>query len=275
MLAQTKLGLSFGKLQKEHQLLQQKQVFNLAVLSLMAHDLRAPFQNLKMLLAAEKASWITKEDNTYLSTLLHDQIQTSEKLLENLLSWSAQRLQTDEIKQDFFSVIQETEHVVSLFSLQLKQKNIILKNILPDAVVAIGETEMFQFTLRNLLSNAIKYSDENSVIEIGASMDLDTSASFVYIRDSGCGMDTVTLQEIKEKKQIPSLPGTNNEKGSGLGLALCQNLIERVGWRLMVYSRLGHGTTFQLYMPLTTQENHSMVQGEAIDVSRPERSELV
>ncbi|GEM_PF-1310440 len=254
MIKNARHELFFKRMQKKNRSLRQKEDFKLKILSVASHDLRTPFQNLKMLLAHAEELRFTDKDNKWVNTLLRNQIQVSEKVLENLLFWTSQQLDIKESKLEAFSVFQQVELVVRLFALQMSNKNISLDNKISEHVVAFGKVEMFQFTVRNLLSNAIKFSHENSTIEIGTSTEPFSVGSFVYVRDFGCGMDKVVLKKIKEREHQTSLSGTKNEKGSGLGLALCQDLIARIGWQLDVHSTLEQGTTFQLLLPLKAKE---------------------
>jgi len=254
MIKNARHELFFKRMQRKNRSLRQKEDFKLKILSVASHDLRTPFQNLKMLLSHAEELRFTEKDNKWINTLLRNQIQVSEKVLENLLFWTSQQLDIKETKLEAFSVSQQVEAVVRLFALQMNNKNIVLKNSIAESTVAFGKVEMFQFALRNLLSNAIKFSHENSSIEIGASEEPFSVESFVYVRDYGCGMDPIVLKKIREREYQTSLSGTKNEKGSGLGLALCQDLIARIGWQLDVHSVPQQGTTFQLLLPLKSKE---------------------
>ncbi|WP_437921845.1 sensor histidine kinase [Sphingobacterium sp. LRF_L2] len=102
----------------------------------------------------------------------------------------------------------------------------------------------------NLISNAVKYSLPGGLVEVDVFHLKDKEASFLAIRDYGSGMESSTMKKITEKQFQGSIEGAHDEKGTGIGLALCQDLLERVGWRLEVVSTLGEGSIFRLFLPI-------------------------
>lgn len=112
----------------------------------------------------------------------------------------------------------------------------------------MGNAETFNFAMRNLLNNAIKFSHTDSVIEIKISKNGNTGRVSVY--DQGIGMDSNKIDRINSGEYHHSEVGTNHEKGSGIGLALCKELLKKQGWILRVDSSLGKGTEMQLILPL-------------------------
>ena len=218
--------------------------------SIIAHDLRNPF--IGMLYNSEiLVDKIKKSENKdmVLQSIenVHLSAKNGFKLLENLLDWS--RSQTDEIKCNpeviyINEVMQEC--IISMQSL-IKNKNIDLSYDNKPIQVWVDKN-MLSSIVRNLLSNAIKYTQTNGSVSIDAkSYD---NVLEVKVSDSGIGM----AEELKSKlfgiEFIDTTPGTQDEKGTGLGLLLCKDFVKKNGGDIWVESELEKGSTFYFTIPL-------------------------
>lgn len=118
---------------------------------------------------------------------------------------------------------------------------------------SIGNVETFKFTIRNLLNNAIKFSPIGSKIEI--KIIENGNVGKVSIQDFGIGMDHKRIEKIISGEFQYSELGTNAEKGSGIGLALCNELLQKQGWKLNIESLIGIGTEIHLILPINNSKN--------------------
>ena len=213
--------------------------------SIIAHDLKGPFQGL-MGYSDVLASDIEKLDRSDIKVLaenLNDSAQRLFKLLENLLSWSRLQRNRMELKPDNIDL-----HEMAMIGCQLikpaaDQKNITLYNRVSEDAIAYADYQMVDTIIRNLLSNAVKFTPQDGEVVIESENINDHL--MIKVRDSGVGMsDDIKSKLFRIDKSITT-PGTNNESGTGLGLILCKELIEKNHGTISVESEKGKGTTFK------------------------------
>ena len=167
-------------------------------------------------------------------------------MLDNLLNWAVSETGDWNIQSKDFDIKDAIDRNVELYHTVAKQKNINLINN-SKSVMIVADENSIDVVLRNLISNGIKYTHKGGEVEI--SVDISSEYVIVLIRDSGIGIS----DEIKERlfnldgKHKPR--GTENEKGTGLGLILCKEFAEKNDGFLRYESEIGKGTTFRFYLP--------------------------
>jgi signal transduction histidine kinase len=139
------------------------------------------------------------------------------------------------------------KNALDLVSPSAASKNIELISDVPSIAIMLDE-DMIHTVLQNLLSNAIKYSLPGSTVRISA--DEHNGLFSLKIKDEGIGMDEETLQKLFQIGEGLTLPGTNGEKGTGLGLILSKEFVERHRGRILVESEKGKGSSFTIEIPL-------------------------
>ena len=217
--------------------------------SIIAHDLKSPFNNIVVLsnLLVEQVQSNDKENIEEYAGLISSSTQQAMSLLVNLLDWS--RSQTGRLVCtpeyiDLVSVVNETE---ALLSESLRQKSIVLKKELPRTLLAHADKVMISTVLRNLVSNAIKFTRPNGQIII-SSRKTETEHSISVI-DNGVGMNEETLGKLFRIEESISTKGTDNERGTGLGLILCREFIEKHNGSIRAESEPGMGSVFTFTIP--------------------------
>ncbi len=216
--------------------------------SIIAHDLRSPFNTLlgttKMLEAEFEEFELTEIKE--ITRSINNSSQNIYKLLENLLHWSM--LQTNKITFNpyQFNVEKVIYDIYNLYKEAIICKSI--KVILPhnNNTIIFADKDMIELIIRNLFSNAIKYTPINGKIEIKTTANKNSFA--ISVSDSGIGMDEDRLK-ILFTKNLKSTPGTNKELGTGLGLQLCKEFIELHKGEFLVNSKKNLGTTFTFTIP--------------------------
>ena len=231
--------------------------------SIIAHDLKNPlgsFRQITKLLYDEYDSFDEKERKEFLQMIKESSIQVYE-LLENLLEWS--RLQRNQIifKPVQINLSELVNRVIELFKISADKKNIRILNNISSKSKVWEDPNALNTILRNLISNAIKFTPEGGEIEIGTiplnpplakgesvagglySEENDKYIT-IYIRDSGIGMSRDILDKLFRIDESISTRGTAGEKGTGLGLILCKEFIEKHGGKIWVESEVGKGSTF-------------------------------
>lgn len=217
--------------------------------SIIAHDLRTPFNGLIGMtqLFSENIESYTTDDLKKGFDALQKTSKTVYELLENLLTWS--RLQRGAI--DYFpqeiSLHRLARTTTSLFQANMDHKQIAIFNEIPPAAMAYADFDMISTVFRNLLSNALKFTPPGGVIRLSEREDgeqIETS-----ITDTGIGMKPEDLKKLFRIDVKFFRVGTSGEKGTGLGLVLCKELVVQNQGRLWVESEEGQGTTFRFTLP--------------------------
>ncbi len=217
--------------------------------SIIAHDLRNPFSVLLGMSDLLLSNYHTYDDETRLE-LISIQNETTKqtfKLLENLLEWARiQRSAFDFIKQRVNLVDIVTQNIYHHKEIA-KQKDISLTHTLTDAIFVNTDPNMVQTVLRNLIVNAIKFSNNGGEITILAK-DSDNFVE-VTVKDNGVGISHDNLQKLFKIENSISTKGTANEKGTGLGLMLCKEFVEKQGGRIWAESEQSKGSEFKFTIP--------------------------
>jgi signal transduction histidine kinase len=173
-------------------------------------------------------------------------------LLTNLLEWS--RLQTGRI--DFHpepvNAYSISENTLSLLTSNSEQKNITIINRLDTETFVYADENMMQSIFNNLVTNAIKFTNRNGQI-ILSSTKMEDMVRF-SVKDNGVGMDEKQKSLLFGMNKSFTTPGTTNEKGSGLGMILCKDFIEKHSGEIWVESNSGKGSEFFFTIPVISKE---------------------
>lgn len=218
--------------------------------SIIAHDLRNPlgsFKNVTLLLL-DDYNINQDEDTKEFLEILNDSAQNLYKLLENLLEWSRSQSGKITFEPSDFNLNAIVNNNISLLSLQANDKEISLINNVPTNYILFADMNLITTVIRNLMSNAIKFTKAYGKIEIGI-LDNSNNETVVYIHDNGLGMNDATKNKLFKIEENVTNLGTNNEKGTGLGLILCKEFIDKHKGRIWVESELGVGSTFFFSIP--------------------------
>ncbi len=218
--------------------------------SIIAHDLRTPLIGLigyAEILSEDIDELELSEIKEYSKNIVDISRQTI-KLLSNLLEWS--RLQTGKIQFNpsdvkIYSIV---ENIFQLLKSNAQHKEIELINSTNMNHIAYADENMIYSVFNNLISNAIKFTRTGGKIEV--SSEQKGEEIIVSVKDNGVGIDEENLKNLFELDKSFTTPGTENEKGSGLGIILCRDFIKKHGGRIWVNSKVGEGTTFFFTLPV-------------------------
>ncbi|MET4140879.1 histidine kinase N-terminal 7TM domain-containing protein [Pedobacter sp. UYP1] len=235
------------KSQRQAEELQKLNQLKDRIFSIMAHDLRGPLLNLAEVLKMTSDDTISAEEFKELSPTLTKDISYTTDLLENILHWSRSQLKGYGINKELFDLKNLINSEVSyhLKAASVKKIEIILQ--LADNLVAYADLLMMQIVIRNLIINAIKFCHENCQINIVASY-INAEYIGLQIQDNGVGIALENIQKIFNGENFSSR-GTQNEKGTGIGLMVCWDFMERNEGSIAIESELGAGTLFNLQIP--------------------------
>lgn len=224
--------------------------------SIIAHDLRGPVSNIaQMLEFLEKGlrKYQFQEDKNTI-TGLKNSAKSTVALLENLLYWANSQRGNMKFKPELISLDKIIEENISLLSGIAHNKKIYLINELSneEETMVLADKNMVTTIVRNLISNAIKFTKAHGKISIGTNQIIaynKTKVIEVYVKDTGKGMSPDISEKLFSINEIFTTYGTKGEKGTGLGLILCKEFVEKHEGKISVESELGKGSTFTFTLP--------------------------
>lgn len=218
--------------------------------SIIAHDLRSPFQALlgisEILLQETETS--DKPDQKKYVHIIYDSSNHLFSLVENLLTWA--RTQTNKITfvPEKINVSAIIDNVVSLLKPNIIQKNITIEKQYKSEKPGYADKNMIEMVIRNLVSNAIKFTPDNGKITIFLKEIADGLQ--VEICDNGVGISITDQKRLFEIDSNITREGTNGEQGTGLGLIICKEFIEKNNGIIRVESKPGEGSSFFFTIPV-------------------------
>lgn len=218
--------------------------------SIISHDLKNPFTSIigfASILEDEYESLTDDEKVEFVSKIYNTSTRTYE-LLENLLNWSRSQTGRININKVEFNLKEMIDKNFELVSDSAKTKHITLINHIDEDISVFADYDTINTVLRNLITNAIKFSMPGKTIEVF----VETSHEFVKIsvKDQGIGMNDDTIAKLFRTDLFHSTNGTNSEKGTGLGLILCKEFVEKNGGKIEVQSEPSEGSTFKVFLPI-------------------------
>jgi len=237
------------KLSESEQKLRELNLSKDRFFSIISHDLKNSFTailGLSRLLSSDNYSANT-ESVKETSALIYQSSQKLYTLLENLLEWA--KLQRDEIKfgPASFNIFEAAEDIVGLFNLKLKQKNIHLQNDIDHDLIITADQNMIKTVLRNLISNAINFTNNGGSI-ILSSVIKDSSAE-ISVTDTGIGIKSENIDKLFRIDQKFINDNTEGERGTGLGLILCKEFVEKNKGQIHIESEFGKGSSITFSLP--------------------------
>ena len=212
--------------------------------SIIAHDLRNPFSGLLGLtnyMVDNLESMQFDETKKYIVSINESSRQTF-ILLENLLDWSQTQLGSIKYNPEVFNLFFVAENTKKLFNSTSTIKEITIINRIESEVWVFADKKMVETVIRNLVGNALKFTNRNGAVEI-SSINIDSNVQ-VAVRDTGIGMDEDQLNKLFTLESANSHRGTANEKGTGIGLIVCEELIKKHDQRIWAESIPNEGSTF-------------------------------
>ena len=213
--------------------------------SIIGHDLKGPLNSLTAFsqLLINHTSSLTEEEIRTIAKDLDKSLKNLYELLENLLGWARSQTGKIEFRPENFQITGAIRENIKLLSKAALNKNIKIELLASEQVMVFADLNSVRTILRNLLSNAIKFTNSDGIISISVDEWKDGVEIGVY--DNGVGMSKEDQKRIFDISAKHSKLGTNKEKGTGLGLILCKEFVERNHGRIKVESEIGIGTSFK------------------------------
>ncbi|HNX86523.1 MAG TPA: PAS domain-containing sensor histidine kinase [Bacteroidales bacterium] len=218
--------------------------------SIIAHDLRSPLGTIISLIdmMLEDLNDFDKTEIDKFMRMIRASSNQLFSLLENLLLWARNQRGTITFQPEIIDLQKNIHDNINMVRGQAEKKEITLSAKIPGHIILLADKNMLDTILRNLLSNAIKYTPLKGRVEVTAKS--AGQYAEITIRDSGIGISKENLAKLFTIAGKPSSPGTENEKGSGLGLILCREFVEKHQGTIRAESEPGQGSAFTFTIPV-------------------------
>ena len=234
-------------LEKRESELQASNETKTKLFSIIGHDLRGPVGALQELLRLYSDGDIETDEFLEFVPKLREDVDHISFTLNNLLSWGHTQMNGAVTKPSLMALESLVSENIKLLSEIAKKKSIKIVSELVENTLTWSDSNQIDIVVRNLISNALKFTPQNGMITIAA-RERDNLWE-VAIRDTGVGMDKITVKNLFEKNSNITTYGTDNEKGTGLGLSLCKEMVEKNGGSIWVESALRKGSCFFFTLP--------------------------
>lgn len=222
-------------------------------LSILAHDLKSPFTSILGLLELIKRGFskYSKEKLKRLFMEVLNEAENTYTLLDNLLTWSNAEQHNLRFSEEQIDLHALANEVVNQHKLPARKKAVDFVHSIEQNTFVIADYQMLHTIMRNLVSNAIKFTPTHGHIEIKATLE-SKSHLRISVIDTGSGMEQEIIEKILNSAINFTTRGTNNEKGTGLGLMIAKEFIHQHGTELIINSTPGNGSTFSFILPIAT-----------------------
>jgi signal transduction histidine kinase len=216
------------------------------MLSIISHDVRGPLGVIKGALDLFKEGLLNEDELKKISGELENKVDFTLTLLDNLLYWARSQMSNFIPQPQKIDLIHILNNNVQFFSAIAQEKGVQIQANYPAEAQGFADLNMMDLVVRNLLANAIKFSPENS--QINLNLNQDGAFVTISVQDQGIGISPENQQKLLQGINY-STRGTANEPGTGLGLVLCKDFVEKNGGKIWLESQEGKGSNFQFTIP--------------------------
>jgi PAS domain S-box-containing protein len=223
-------------------------------ISILGHDLRNPFNNLLGLseILSEDIHKLNIDEIQDITNNINKTARTTFKLLEDILMWARTQQGKIPFEPQKLSFSDICKNVVDVFMQNAKAKNITINYSASDHIDVFADIDMIKTVLRNLVSNAIKFTNTNGTISIKVEQ-IDSNVT-ISVSDNGIGISTDNLTKLFDISQVVTTKGTAKETGTGLGLLLCKEFVDKHGGKIWAESEAGKGSDFKFTLPIIVEQ---------------------
>jgi signal transduction histidine kinase len=243
------LSLKNQEIQDQAEKLRQSNRVKDRIFSMIAHDLRGPLSSLYGVISLIEMNKTSQEELDRLIPNVARRFKYTSTLLNNLLQWAQSQMEGYKVNSEVFDISLIFKNKYALLQTNIEDKNLDIH--LPQSeILVFADLNMIDLVVQNLLSNAIKFSHQNGSIHIDTTREGDMVS--ISVKDHGVGIKEKYLPQLFSDSFFTT-KGTMDEKGTGLGLMLCKEFIEKNGGTITVESTYEQGSTFKFTLPLAIE----------------------
>jgi two-component system sensor histidine kinase/response regulator len=219
------------------------------VFSIISHDLKSPLTSLNLLLEMFDADDLEVAEFKRHAKTLSQRVTSINDTLSQLLVWAQSQQNGINSNPRQVKIMHVVEQKVELYDLTAKQKKVALQIAVDDEHAVWADSDQLHLIMNNLIHNALKFTAEGGKVIISSELLEDENAMLISVEDSGIGMNQKEIETLFMLSKRRTKPGTKGERGTGLGLKICIDMIELNGGRLEVESEPGEGSIFKFTLP--------------------------
>jgi PAS domain S-box len=223
------------------------------LLSIIAHDLRTPVNNMRSIIDMQQAGIISQEEFVMYIDNIKTNIDYLSTAMDNMLTWAFGQMNGFKSNPDAVNLCDVGELAIRLYKTSAEKKNITLSNDSDNTHLAFADRDNAFLVIRNLLNNAIKFTPEGGLVKLVSELGTDTVR--LSVQDNGRGISRENIEKILQRSTMYTTAGTSGEKGTGLGLDLCMEMAAKDGGTIEIESEPGQGSSFTLILPSYTGQN--------------------
>ena len=223
--------------------LQELNATKIKFFSIVAHDLRGPLASLKSFssVLVEHIDFISKEEIQSMGQKLNTSLDNTIKMADNLIIWAQSQMKIIEDKKELINLREVVNEICDIFKVIAKNKEVrLIASIMGDPHF-IGDKDQVEFVIRNLINNAIKFTPRKGIVTVSVTQ--TSNQIKIVVSDTGVGMSSEFSKNLFSIEKPKGIPGTEGEKGSGLGLVLSSEFVKRNDGKIHVVSQEAIGTT--------------------------------
>jgi PAS domain S-box len=223
-------------------------------ISILGHDLKNPFNNLLGLseVLIEDIRNLDIEEIEDIANNIYKSARTTYNLLEDILMWARTQQGKIPFKPRTLSFRDICKDILEILNSNANAKNITINYSAPEYINVFADIDMLKTVLRNLVSNAIKFTNNGGAINIYAK-EISGNVT-ISVSDNGIGIPPDNLTKLFDIAQVLTTKGTAKETGTGLGLLLCKEFVEKHGGKIWVESEVGKGSDFKFTLPIPAEQ---------------------
>ncbi len=218
--------------------------------SIVAHDLKNPFNSLLVLtgLLIDDYDTLTEEERKQFIDQIKNSAENTYMLLQNLLEWASTQLGKTVIVKENIDISRISNEVITILRPIAKNKKITIGSDIPEKTFAFADKNMISTIFLNLLSNAVKFTPRDGEVRVRS---IASNAHLeIQVADSGVGISSDNIKKLFRLDQKLQTAGTDKEKGTGLGLILCKEFVDKNNGKIWVESEEGKGSSFFFSLPV-------------------------
>jgi two-component system, sensor histidine kinase and response regulator len=236
-----------AEIQQQKEQLTQLNATKDKLFSIISHDIRSPLNSLEATLQLLQEGYLSPEEMQAITPELLRKVHQTSALLHNILHWAKSQMDGIVAKPEHIDLQLIASELVANFRPIAQDKAIRLENLIRKPLAATADKNMTELILRNLLSNAIKFTPDGGQVLIEGASQADHIT--ITVKDTGKGMTADQQANLFDMRTHFSTMGTANEVGTGLGLLLCKEFVEKNNGKIWVESQVGQGSNFNVSLP--------------------------
>jgi signal transduction histidine kinase len=227
--------------------------------SILSHDLRSPFSNILGLteILKEDISSLDIDEIKNIANDINDTAQRTYNLLEDILTWARAQQGKIPVERQQLCFADICNNILETLNPIAHSKNITINCTPSDQLNVFSDVDMLKTILRNLVSNAIKFTDNGGVININAEQNSENVT--ISVSDNGVGIEPNDIKKLFDISEVLTTKGTAGETGTGLGLLLCKEFVEKHRGKIWVESEYGKGSEFKFTLPISVEQNNDEI----------------